>query len=137
VKVWNGLRLSITERPLPNSSKIIVFPYPISKHTSFRISVETSPDSSRQSKRVGSGRCFLVYRSGSDEGLGKLEEPSNTNFRRFLAARKDLRYVPRQLPLAHSPISSLSITSLDQDIHGRVTPFQGYENWLPLLTSKQ
>jgi hypothetical protein len=79
----------------------------------------------------------LVYRSGSDEGLGKLEEPSNTNFRRFLAARKDLRYVPRQLPLAHSPISSLSITSLDQDIHGRVTPFQGYENWLPLLTSKQ
>jgi hypothetical protein len=92
VKVWDGMRLSITERPLQNSSKVIIWPYPISLHTSFRISVETAPDKVRQEKRAGSGRCFLVYRSGTNDGLGPNEEASATNFRRFLEERKSLQF---------------------------------------------
>lgn len=137
VKVWNGLRLSATERPLQNSSKIIIWPYPISQHTSFRISVETSPDDVRQAKRTDSGRCFLVYRSGTDEGAGPNEEASTTSFRKFLDSRKSLKYQPKQLAPATSNIRTLNVTSLDETPLGRLNPYQGYDRWLAVLTNKQ
>ncbi len=91
MKTWRNLNLSATERVLPNSSKAIIFPYPISQHTSFRISVEMSPDDKRQARRANDGRSMLVYRSGTDEGGGPQE----------------------------------------------ISSFQGYEQWLELLTEKQ
>lgn len=137
VKVWEGLRLSVTERPLQNSSKVIIWPYPISLHTSFRISIETAPDKARQEKRTGSGRCFLVYRSGTDDGFGPNEEVSTTNFRKFLEARRSLRLPTRPTAQAVPQISALAVTALDEPPESRIQPYLGYDAWLPLLTTKQ
>jgi hypothetical protein len=137
VKIWDGMRLSVTERPLQNSSKMIIFPYPISLHTSFRISVETAPDRARQERRTGSGRCFLVYRSGTDDGLGPNEEASATNFRKFLEARKGLQFPSKQSVESAPQISALSVTALNEYPENKLQPYLGYEAWLPLLTTKQ
>jgi hypothetical protein len=137
VKAWNGLRLSITEKPLQNTSKIIVWPYPISQHTSFRISIETSPDDVRQQKRTASGHCLLVYRSGTDDGFGPNEEASTTNFRRFLDDRRSLKYPSKHLPKAQQTISTIAVTSLDNALSSKLHPYQGYDRWLSLLTNKQ
>ena len=137
VKVWDGMRLSITERPLQNSSKVVIFPYPISLHTSFRITVETAPDKARQERRTGSGRCFLVYRSGTNDGLGPNEEASATNFRKFLDARKGLQFHSKQSLQSTPQISALSVTALNECPQNKLQPYLGYEAWLPLLTTKQ
>jgi hypothetical protein len=137
VKAWDGMRLSVTERPLQNSSKVIIWPYPISLHTSFRISVETAPDKARQEKRTGSGRCFLVYRSGTNDGQGPNEEASTTNFRKFLEARKSLHFPSRVAAQSTPQISALSVTALDECPTNKLQPYLGYEAWLPLLTKKQ
>ena len=138
IKVWSNLRLSITERLLSNS-KAVVFPHPISQHTSFRIVIDLAPDSTRQSKRPAEGRSILVYRSGTDEGGGSTEEPSITNFRRFLEARRSLK---RSTPvpgttLNASQITSLQITSLGGRPEHQTNAYQGYERWLALLTRNQ
>jgi len=138
VKHWNGLRPSTTERFIPNSSKVVIFPFPISLKTDFRISIELAPDSERQAKRPSDGRCFLVYKSGTAEGEGPKEKVSTTTFRRFLEARRELS--PRspmkgddQLP----PISSLHVTSLEHPIKQFVFPTGGFDQWLTMLTGKQ
>jgi hypothetical protein len=137
IKSWSNLRLSITEKQLSNS-KAVVFPYPISQHTSFRIVIDLSPDSKRLSKRPDQGRSILVYRSGTDEGGGPSEHPSVTNFRHFLEARRSL---PRQklLEIAEptTRITSLQITSLDSLPDQPTNAYQGYERWVGLLTDNQ
>jgi hypothetical protein len=139
LKSWRSLSLSATERVLPNSSKAIIFPYPISQHTSFRISIEMSPDATRQNKRSSDGRSLLVYRSGTDEGGGPKEEAALTNFRRFLNARREIvSKTPKpSAPAGTADIVALSITALDALPGTKLSSFQGYEQWLLLLTRKQ
>jgi hypothetical protein len=137
-KIWGNLKLSITERTLPGSSKAIVFPNPISQHTSFRISIELSPDPTRQAKRSGEGRSLLVYRCGLDEGGGKREEASLTNFRRFLTARRALAEGQAvEVRGAEPQIAALHITSIDGSLPNQVNPFQGYDGWMAFLTDRQ
>ena len=137
LKVWENQRPSSSERFLPGSAKSIIFPYPISQKTEFRISIDTAPDADRQGKRTNEGRSFLVYKSGNDEGAGPNEVASVTNFRRFLEVRRRLQAsFPRETVAASQPITSLIVTEL-QDPASKGSLFQGYEQWLPQLTEKQ
>ncbi len=138
LKQWSGMRPSGTERILSNSTKAVIFPWPISQKTSFRICVELSPDHDRQVKRPGDGRSFLVYKSGWDQGDGRDEIVSPTNFRRFLEAKKNLSardLVPA--PSGVNPILSLSVTELIRPDRTTHYPSGGYEQWMSLLTPKQ
>jgi len=138
VKYWGSMRLSITEKLIPESSKAVIFPFPISQHTSFRISIELEPDRKRQIKRSPTRQSLLVYRSGKDEGGGPKEEASLTNFRRFLDARQSARQGHVAAGVAgQASITSLSVTSLDAVPEGIINPYQGYDRWLELLTEKQ
>jgi len=138
-KIWGGLRLSVSERVLTGSStKAIVFPYPISQHTNFRISIELAPDSERHDRRPREGRSLLVYRSGVDEGDGAQEEVSVTNYRSFLSARRSIPTVATASPSSGAPgITALQVTALDQLPARQMFAYQGYERWLELLTDRQ
>jgi len=115
IKHWRNFRLSPNERTVEGTSKIIIFPYPISQRTHFRISVEIAPDKKRQEKRPLQGRCLLVYRSGTDEGGGPQEQVSTSNFRRFLEARNVLAGRKPVEPAGnHGRITSLTVTALDK-----------------------
>ena len=138
IKHWDNLRLSLTEKLIPNSTKAVIFPHPISQHTNFRISIELHPDAKRQTKRAPDDRSMLVYRSGFDEGGGADEEPSVHNFRTFLDARKSVMAAAKPAQNVQPPtITSLSITTLDGPPNHNATPYQGYERWIELLTQKQ
>lgn len=138
IKVWGGMRLSITEHRFPNSSKAVVFPYPISQRTSFRISIELAPDEKRQARRELEGRSFLVYRSGLDEGGGLQEDVRLNNFRRFLDARQSVTAQTLACESEEQPkITSLNVTTLESPIASKISPYQGYERWLELLSKKQ
>jgi hypothetical protein len=140
VKIWGHMKLSVTEVFAINSSKAIIWPYPISQHTSFRIAIETAPDKDRQAKRQSRGHLLLVYRSGFDEGGGPQEEVSVTAFRRFLEDRKSLGRPDGLVVTPTSPanITSLSVTTLETPAtSSQVNPFQGYQQWLELLTDRQ
>ena len=138
IKTWGNLRLSISERPLVGSTKVVVFPYPISQHTSFRISIELAPDHKRQVKRAAQGRSMLVYRSGTDEGGGPQEEVQLTSFRKFLEATRLLKPVlPEPGSPSTSKITALKVTSLDAPPSHLINPFQGFDRWLELLTDSQ
>jgi superfamily I DNA/RNA helicase len=138
VKHWSGLPASSTERFIPNSSKVIIFPFPFSLKMYFRISIELTPDAERQARRPSDGRCILVYKSGTAEGEGAREKVSTTNFRRFLEARRDL---PRRSTVQGddqpTKISSLLVTSLQHPIKQQVFPTGGFDKWLTMLTGKQ
>jgi len=138
VKFWNNLRPSITERML-SQSKAALFPHPISQHTSFRISVDLSPDCERQSRRPTDGRSVLVYRSGTDEGGGPNEEPSVKNFRRFLEDRRVIEFPRLDAGAGQSPegITAIQITSLDGAPASSISAYQGFERWVDLLTKSQ
>ena len=139
IKVWSNLRVSQSERMLSNS-KAVLFPYPKSQHSAFRIVIDLAPDITRQAKRPTEGRSILVYRSGFDEGGGPSEEAGVTNFRHFLEARRSIRRENK--PKAGGPeplkIKSLQITSLDAQKPEHYSGlFQGYERWIALLTHAQ
>ena len=138
IKHWEALRLSMSERVIPNSTKAVIFPHPISMQTSFRISIELHPDAKRQGKRAPDDRSILVYRSGFDEGGGPQEDTPVHSFRLFLEGRKSLPTVPAASECAVLPrITSLSVTSLDGPPEHDIHPYQGYDQWIGLLTQKQ
>jgi hypothetical protein len=130
LKRWNNLKPSVYERLPPGSTKAVIFPYPISRKTSFRISVELAPDSKRQAKRTPEASSLLVYRSGTDEGGGPQEAVSTTSFRRFLDAVRTIPKPKMQGERITTKISSINVTALDGLPSGPVDPYQGYERWL-------
>jgi UvrD/REP helicase N-terminal domain/UvrD-like helicase C-terminal domain len=138
VKHWDNLRLSASEWIVPNSTKAVIFPHPISQQTRFRISIELHPDAKRQSRRASEDRSILVYRSGFDEGAGAQEATPVQAFRAFLEARKKMPTDLALMPSAAVPnISSMSVTTLDDSLAHVISPFQGYAQWIELLTRKQ
>jgi hypothetical protein len=135
-KWWGNLRMSPCERVISNS-KAVLFPYPFSHHRPFRMVADLAPDSERQSRRPADGRSILVYRSGTDEGGGPTEEVGLTNFRHFLAARKEIRKNKSTSSLNADSIRSLQITSLQRQQGPYVDVYQGYGRWMSLLTDAQ
>src|SRR5882724_8773950 len=47
LKHWNHQTLNVSERVIPGTSRAIVFPFPISTKSSFRVALELSPDLKR------------------------------------------------------------------------------------------
>jgi superfamily I DNA/RNA helicase len=138
IKVWGKLRFSFTELFVPDTTKAIIFPHPISQQTKFRISVELRPDAKRQAKRAPDDRSMLVYRAGYDEGGGPQEEAPVRNFRQFLEAKKAiLAEVESPKSDVQRGITSLAVTTLDTPVDHPISPYQGFEHWLQVLTHKQ
>jgi hypothetical protein len=135
-KMWANLKPSANERFLTTSTKAVVFPYPISQRTSVRVSLELAPDAKRLSKRGDDTRFVLVYRCGTDDSGGPHEEVRVTNFRKFLEIIPSIHTDKISDADGVAKIKSMSVTALDVPA-GRLEPYQGYDRWRLLLTTRQ
>lgn len=83
IKYWNNLSLNNNEYLPVGSTKAIIFPFPITSASSYRITVEREPNAKRLSKRY-SGKHLLAYKFGTGEGVGLREEHTETNFNKAI-----------------------------------------------------
>lgn len=137
IKWWKNLKRSSYEFNLPGSSKTIIFPFPVSSQTSFRIAVEREPDAKRFQTRQGNH--LLVYKAGTSEGDGAKEIAGVTNFRKALAGLQNAMKEANLTPSDANPISgvsSLYVTELG-DRPRELSPLMVYDDWLGYLTSNQ
>lgn len=138
IKYWQGGVMTPAERVVPNSTRGVIFPFPISQRTKVRIVIELSPDAERLAKRGRVGRFLLVFKIAEESG-GPAEQPSLANFRRFLEeldafeAEKLEAKASEDRPVLISGLSSTSLT----DLKTKVDPHQAYETWMHLLTNDQ
>lgn len=138
---WARVSPAQNEKILPNSTKAVVFPYPITTHSSIRISIELSPDQHRRERRKA-GIELLAYRIGIDEGGGPHEEASVTNFRRALAelpgAINVLNDRRRVVDAGAAPqIDSLAVTRLNPGVIRGVIEGCNFDEWQEYLTETQ
>ncbi|MDQ0470268.1 UvrD-helicase domain-containing protein [Labrys wisconsinensis] len=136
VKYWDQRVLNPTELIYPAYSKAVIFPFPISQKTGFRISVDLNPYAGRLQKRGQSERYLLVYKSGREENQGPAETPSFTVFRKFI---EDLAKIELGVHVAipeGATIASFQNVSIGSP-PGRLDIHQGYDLWMRALTSEQ
>jgi hypothetical protein len=139
-KYWKDLKPSISERFIPNSSKTVIFPYPIGQQTSLRVTVERNPDAKRREKRE-KGKALLIYRIGTDEGGGPNEEASVTNFRRSMeglqGAIEEINSKKALDQKSESNITAMSVTCLSHEPIEKLPGEIGFDTWLKKLTTLQ
>lgn len=136
-KYWQSAVLSISERVFAETSRGVIFPFPISQQKDIRLVVDLTPDSDRLAKRGKAGRYLLVFKS--EEGLtAAYEEAKLGSFRRFL---DELDVVQEELTAPEPQTGRISIAGLSSttlgEIDDKVDPHQAYETWLHLLTTDQ
>lgn len=135
IRYWKHLRLSRTEIIPQNSTKVIIFPFPISHKTSFRIIVEREPDHKRMGKR--SEGSFLLAYFASDTATSHDVAPLS-EFRRALKLLPIARAeVDRPREQSAPDVSAVHVTNLDAGPSNSLPPQQGFDRWMGLLTQKQ
>lgn len=137
VKHWTGLKRSSYEWVLSGSTKTIIFPFPVSTRSSYRVAVEREPDAKRFERRQGNH--LLVYKCGVTEGDGAKEDASVTNFRKALQGLQQAIMAAEAVGEAvveERTVSSLAVTELEEQPR-TLSPLINFEDWLPLLTTHQ
>ncbi|NWD50556.1 UvrD-helicase domain-containing protein [Pseudomonas gingeri] len=135
IKFWNNLNLNNNEYLPPGSTKAIIFPFPITAGTSYRLTIERNAGERRLSKRF-LGKHLLTYKFGTTEGNGTKEEFSTTNFNKSIEAIFD-RTLYKSEP-APSPQSSLVFNTTNLDGEQLSTSLLlGAEDPYKKLSSKQ
>lgn len=135
IKHWDQRVMNPSENVFPSYAKAVIFPFPISQKTGFRISIDLNPYAERLEKRGQSERFLLVYKAGKDDSQGPSETPSFTVFRKFL---DDIRTIKSDAaaPSEQADISSFQNVSVGSP-PGRLDIHQGYEAWMRVLTEDQ
>lgn len=141
-KTWQNLRLSVSEKLVPNSSKAIVFPFPISSKSYYRIAIDRNPDAKRREKRA-TGQALLVYWFGFDDKDVAKDDVSVTVFRKAMAGLPEA-YATIQADAqvgpsgeASSRITSLGVTRLDGHPASKLPGELGFDEWQFYLTEAQ
>ncbi len=137
IKFWDKGVLTPAEKVL-SATTAAVFPFPLSRKTGVRISLDLNPDVERLARRGMSGRYLLAYRIGTDEGEGPQATANVTTFRKFLEDLSGLGSGLEASPGKPTPAweATFSSTSLEP-LATKVDIHQTYETWLQLLTEDQ
>lgn len=138
---WTKISPAPNEKLISGSTKAIVFPYPITTQSSFRITVELAPDKNRRHKR-SKGIELLAYKMGTNEGEGPAEIAPVTNFRKGIDALADahqsLVESQRSSQLKQqAKIDSLSVTRLQEGALRGAIAGCDYDQWYYYLTKAQ
>jgi hypothetical protein len=138
IKIWDNSKLSSSEWLIPNS-KFVLFPFPFSSNSRYRITLQRNPDAKR-SERRGAGDHLLVFREGRDEGDRASAVPSVQNFRLALKYVQEARstIVPPRIsgPLEPTPMP-ISVTTLGAEERPTINAHLGFEKWRQYLTATQ
>ena len=112
IKYWNNLNLNNNEYLPVGSPKAIIFPFPITSGSSYRITLDREPNARRMARRYV-GKHLLAYKFGTSEGNGLHENCSETNFGKSIDQIFDHEtYVSEVLHLENSVRSSFFQTDL-------------------------
>jgi len=138
LRYWGNQKLPPSNHFIAGTSRVALFPFPISSQSSFRVVIDREPDAKRIAKRAQGRRYLLLYASGFDESVGI--SVNYTNFRKALTA---LPEVTRSLTPAvageatSGAIQSLTVTTLEPSLPTIIAGAVGLEAWLHLLTDTQ
>jgi superfamily I DNA/RNA helicase len=140
IKRWERMSFTMSERTLPNSTKGLLFPYPFSSQTPFRITFELAPDQRRREKRA-KGEELLLYKCGTEEGRGGAEEASTTIFRKAIdALQKAQRLATAKVEAqieSNGASSVLAVTRLKPKSDHLNLGEATLDDWFPFLSDAQ
>jgi superfamily I DNA/RNA helicase len=137
LKIWNHLSLSlVVEQWIGRSDCGVVFPFPKSRHSGFRVTIRKGYDDRRLRVRHGARHLF-AFTSGTDE-----VSASDENERAFKRAFEELSAVRLKLDVKIEAIESIPE---DKGYHPLVLSdtrhtglrYQNYERWMSRLTTEQ
>ena len=137
IKLWNHLTLSVSaEKWLANKECGVVFPFPKSKSTGFRVTLKRGFDIPRIKTRHGT-RILFAFASGTIEILPTVDQQAA-----YKRAFEELGDVRLSIDVQ---IKNIEEIPGDQGYHPLVLSeaqrspihFQSYEKWLSRLTSAQ
>ena len=137
LKTWKGLNLSQSEKWSPKTKFGVIFPYPISKQTGFRITLSKGIEERRVSVRHGSKQLF-AFAAGNSEAT----TPSAEQLRLCKRALEDLTGVRSSLDITIRKIESIPTDNgshpliLNDTTHNHIK-FQSFEKWMERLTLSQ
>jgi UvrD/REP helicase N-terminal domain len=138
IRYWENMGIGSCERIIPDSTKAVVFPFPIFTKSSFRISIERRPDAQRMEKR--GGNHLLIYKAGYDEGGGAKEEADIFQFRKALEGLKDIydiKFPVSKEKQGEEKTFHLNVVELDSLERPMISSQLGLNNWMTLLTEQQ
>jgi hypothetical protein len=137
LKEWNGLSFSFSEMWSPDTGCGVVFPYPKSKHTKFRVALKQPEVERRLAARHGTKQLF-AFSSGFDEE----SIPTAEQERMYKRALEELSDIRRGLEVE---IKRIEAQPADTGYHPLILTdathqhirYQTYEEWLKRLTKAQ
>ena len=138
LRYWSNQKLPASEKPIKGTSRVVLFPFPISTRSSFRVVIETAPDNKRLAKRPHLGRCLLVYAAGTDDKCGT-EQPGVAVFRKAIDAVAQARRAVEEggvTPVADDSITALGLTRLSP-LPTLIDGHIGFDLWERNLTASQ
>lgn len=140
VKHWSNNRPSGNERHIAGTSKFAIFPFPLSRGNGYRLTLETSIQERRITRRYP-GKQLLVFQQGTNEGAGPEAQPSISAYRRAFEDLADVLAMVRQhtavrmaQPNELTPLRVTTLPSLDSPAISMYSPF---ELWQSALTRQQ
>ena len=137
IRYWSRGKFTNSEHIVRGTTRGIVFPFPISTQSSYRILIECAPDAVRVSRRPQIGTVLLVYWAG--RGDHSADSPTLTVFRKALGALNSAHSAVSVRTPTHtvddggSPIGLTRLGPLQSAIDSHV----GFDNWESFLTSAQ
>lgn len=140
LRYWANQKFPASEKPIKGTSRVVVFPFPISTQSSFRVVIETAPDNKRLAKRPHLGRCLLVFASGTDDKCGAAAQAEVATFRKALEATAEARREAREVTATDvstgDGITAVGLTRLSS-LPGLIDGHIGFEAWERNLTAAQ
>ena len=140
IRYWSKGRFTTSEKMIHATTKGLLFPFPISTKSSYRILIECAPDATRVSRRPQIGTVLLVYWAGRGEHVAATDVPPFTVFRKALdaltSARSEAaaaRTLPQTIDDGASPIALTRLGPPPSAIDSHI----GFDTWETFLTTAQ
>ncbi|MGN8159957.1 UvrD-helicase domain-containing protein [Salinisphaera sp. SWV1] len=139
IKYWRKLNLSSSETIISSTNKAVIFPYPITTQSSFRITVDRAPDAKRLAKR--GGNFLLVYSAGYDDKGAAAADPALNIFRKAIDSLPKAKDIAKNRQtndaLQEHSSTALQVFELGKQDRPTIHNSFGFENWLRILTGDQ
>ena len=139
LRYWSKQKFTAAEHMVRGTTKGVLFPFPISTQSSYRVLIECAPDAARLSRRPQVGTVLLIYWAGKGDHQAASDVPSLTVFRKALEALSSARseaVARSNSPTGDDTTSLIALTRLDPLAAG-IDGHLGFDTWEPLLTSAQ
>tara|TARA_R110002049_G_scaffold94732_3_gene232960 strand:- start:1537 stop:3855 length:2319 start_codon:yes stop_codon:yes gene_type:complete len=139
-KYWANGVYTHAEKFISGTSKVVLFPFPYSASSKFRIAIEREPWKERLTKRDMDGHFLLAYKSGCVGANSSVESADETNFRKVFNRLADVYTEISRLVeklSGQEPGGQIRSTDLDESLGAYRPTHLAFESWVPLLTEKQ